>query len=161
MFLQQLINGLTIGSTYALVAIGFSMVFGVIKLTNFANGSLYMLGAYLSLMLYLLTGNFVVAFLLSLILTGTAGYCLERFALRYLRKKHAPNLSALITTLGMSMIMDNFVMLFFGSECRLPRYLTKPRQRRSEWDMAGSDGISRVSAVFRGKSLLTNKMRII
>ena len=99
MFLQQLINGLTIGSTYALVAIGFSMVFGVIKLTNFANGSLYMLGAYLSLMLYLLTGNFVVAFLLSLILTGTAGYCLERFALRYLRKKHAPNLSALITTL--------------------------------------------------------------
>lgn len=46
-------------------------------------------------------------------------------------------------------------------ECRLPRYLTKPRQRRNEWDMAGSDGISRVSAVFRGKSLLTNKMRII
>ena len=46
-------------------------------------------------------------------------------------------------------------------QCRLPRYLTKPRQRRSEWDMAGSDGISRVSAVFRGKSLLTNKMRII
>lgn len=45
--------------------------------------------------------------------------------------------------------------------CRLPRYLTKPRQRRNEWDMAGSDGISRVSAVFRGKSLLTNKMRII
>ena len=45
--------------------------------------------------------------------------------------------------------------------CRLPRYLTKPRQRRSEWDMAGSDGISRVSAVFRGKTLLTNKMRII
>ena len=48
-----------------------------------------------------------------------------------------------------------------GTACRLPRYLTKPRQRRSEWDMAGSDGISRVSAVFRGKSLLTNKMRII
>lgn len=48
-----------------------------------------------------------------------------------------------------------------GACCRLPRYLTKPRQRRSEWDMAGSDGISRVSTVFRGKSLLTNKMRII
>ena len=47
------------------------------------------------------------------------------------------------------------------TECRLPRYLTKPRQRRSKWDMAGSDGISRVSTVFRGKSLLTNKMRII
>ena len=46
-------------------------------------------------------------------------------------------------------------------DCRLPRYLTNPGQRRSEWDMAGSDGISRVSAVYRGKSLLTNKMRII
>lgn len=50
---------------------------------------------------------------------------------------------------------------FIWNLCRLPRYLTKPRQRRSEWDMAGSDGISRVSTVFRGKSLLTNKMRII
>ena len=48
-----------------------------------------------------------------------------------------------------------------GRDCRLPRYLTNPGQRRSEWDMAGSDGISRVSAVFRGKLLLTNKMRII
>ena len=53
------------------------------------------------------------------------------------------------------------MQIFIQSMCRLPRYLTKPRQRRSEWDMAGSDGISRVSTVFRGKSLLTNKMRII
>lgn len=53
------------------------------------------------------------------------------------------------------------VAVFNIPKCRLPRYLTKPRQRRSKWDMAGSDGISRVSAVFRGKSLLTNKMRII
>lgn len=54
-----------------------------------------------------------------------------------------------------------FMGAFLAGSCRLPRYLTKPRQRRSKWDMAGSDGISRVSAVFRGKSLLTNKMRII
>ena len=57
-----------------------------------------------------------------------------------------------------SKICDGILMVAI---CRLPRYLTKPRQRRSEWDMAGSDGISRVSTVFRGKSLLTNKMRII
>lgn len=57
---------------------------------------------------------------------------------------------------------DGFVTVErLAADCRLPRYLTKPRQRRSEWDMAGSDGISRVSTVFRGKSLLTNKMRII
>ena len=52
MFLQQLINGITIGSTYALVAIGYSMVFGVLELINFANGAVYMLGGYLTLMLY-------------------------------------------------------------------------------------------------------------
>ena len=59
------------------------------------------------------------------------------------------------------LLQKNGVTAYKVSKCRLPRYLTKPRQRRSEWDMAGSDGISRVSAVFRGKSLLTNKMRII
>ena len=65
-----------------------------------------------------------------------------------------------MTSPGLSSELGAFQ--FSGScFCRLPSYLTKPRQRRSEWDMAGSDGISRVSAVFRGKSLLTNKMRII
>ena len=79
MLLQQIVNGITIGSTYALVAIGFTMVFGVLELTNFANGSLYMLGAYLSLMLYLATGNFWISFAGSILLTGLAGFALERF----------------------------------------------------------------------------------
>lgn len=119
MLLQQLVNGLTIGSTYALVSIGFTMVFGVLELTNFANGSLYMLGAYLSLMLYSATRHhFFLAFFLSIILTGIAGYCLDRFALRHLRKTNAPKLAGLITTLGMSMIFDNGIMLIFGSESK-------------------------------------------
>lgn len=119
MFLQQLINGITIGSIYALVSIGFTMVFGVLELTNFANGSLYMLGAYISLMLFNSTGiNFFLAFFISILLTGAAGFMLDRFALRRLRDKKAPKLTALITTLGMSMIFDNFVMLFFGSETK-------------------------------------------
>lgn len=119
MFLQQLINGITIGSVYALVSIGFTMVFGVLELTNFANGSLYMLGAYVSLMLYSSTGmNFFLAFFLSILLTGAAGFMLDRLALRRLRKKQAPKLAALITTLGMSMIIDNFIMLAFGSETK-------------------------------------------
>ena len=85
MFFQQLINGITIGSTYALVSIGFTMVFGVLELTNFANGSLYMLGAYLSLMLYSATGmNAFLAFFISIILTGGVGYLLDRLALRRL-----------------------------------------------------------------------------
>lgn len=119
MFFQQLINGITIGSTYSLVAIGFTMVFGVLELTNFANGSLYMLGAYLSLMIYSATNvNFFLAFFLSLILTGAAGYCLDRFALRRLRQKNAPKLTGLITTLGMSIMLDNAIMLAFGSETK-------------------------------------------
>lgn len=119
MFLQQLINGITIGSVYALVSIGFTMIFGVLELTNFANGSLYMLGAYLALVLYGATGeNYFIAFLLSVILTGLAGFFLDRFALRRLRNKKAPKLTALITTLGMSMIFDNFIMLVFGSETK-------------------------------------------
>lgn len=119
MFLQQLINGITIGSIYALVSIGFTMVFGVLELTNFANGSLYMLGAYLSLMLYTSTRMpFFLAFFLSILLTGTAGFLLDRIALRRLRNKKAPKLTALITTLGMSMIFDNFIMLVFGSETK-------------------------------------------
>ena len=119
MFLQQLINGITIGSIYALVSIGFTMVFGVLELTNFANGSLYMLGAYLSLMLYTSTRMpFFLAFFLSILLTGAAGFLLDRIALRRLRNKKAPKLTALITTLGMSMIFDNFIMLVFGSETK-------------------------------------------
>lgn len=118
MLLQQIVNGITIGSTYALVAIGFTMVFGVLELTNFASGSLYMLGAYLSLMLYLATGNFWLSFGGSILLTGLAGFALERFALRRLRKQGAPKLSALITTLGMSMVMDNLIMICFGSESK-------------------------------------------
>lgn len=118
-FFQQLINGITIGSTYALVSIGFTMVFGVLELTNFANGSLYMLGAYLSLMLYSATGmNAFLAFFISIILTGGVGYLLDRLALRRLRNKKAPKLTGLITTLGMSMIIDNTIMLAFGSETK-------------------------------------------
>lgn len=119
MFLQQLLNGITIGSTYALVAIGFTLVFGVLELTNFANGSLYMLGAYLSLVMYGITGHrFVLAFFLSIVLTAGVGYCLDRFGLRRLRQKNAPKLAGLITTLGMSTMIDNAIMIWFGSETK-------------------------------------------
>ena len=88
MFLQQLINGVTIGSMYALVAIGYSMIFSVLQLINFSNGSMYMLGAYVALMLYLrLEGHFLLAFAGSLVIVGVIGYGVDRFALRPLRKK--------------------------------------------------------------------------
>lgn len=120
MLLQQIINGITIGSTYALVAIGFTMIFGVLELTNFSNSSLYMFGAYVTWLLYAGTGmNFFVAFALSIVITGVLGWSIDRFALRQLRKKHAPKLSGLITTLGMSMVIDNAIMVFCGTDSKM------------------------------------------
>ncbi|AEC01350.1 branched-chain amino acid ABC transporter permease [Parasphaerochaeta coccoides] len=119
MLLQQIINGITIGSTYALVAIGFTMIFGVLELTNFSNSSLYMFGAYITYLLYSIVGaRFFLAFTISIVLTGVLGYGVDRFALRRLRKKRAPKLSGLITTLGMSMVIDNSVMVFFGTDSK-------------------------------------------
>lgn len=119
MFVQQLINGITIGSTYALVAIGYSMVFGVLELINFANGNVYMLGSYITLMLYVgFVGNFGISFFLSILLTGLVGYCIDRFGLKRLRAKNVPKITGLITTLGISQIIENAVRIFFGSETK-------------------------------------------
>ncbi len=120
MFLQQLINGITIGSTYALVAIGYSMVFGVLELINFAHGSVYMLGAYFSLMTYLAMGgrHFLLAFALSMVLSAVVGFSIDRAALRPLRKSNAPKTTALIATLGCSTIIENSVLLSFGTEAK-------------------------------------------
>lgn len=119
MLLEQLINGLTIGSTYALVAIGFTMVFGVLELVNFANGSVYMLGGYMTLMLYLgMNGRFWLAFILSVLITCAVGFCIDRFGLRRLRKKDAPKLTGLITTMGIATVIDQVILLFFGSQTK-------------------------------------------
>lgn len=118
MLLQQIVNGITIGSTYALVAIGFTMIFGVLELTNFSNSSLYMFGAYVTYLLYGTGIQFFAAFALSVVLTGLLGYSIDRFALRQLRKKRAPKLSGLITTLGMSMVIDNAIMVFCGTDSK-------------------------------------------
>lgn len=120
MFLQQLVNGLTIGSTYALVAIGFTMVFGVLELTNFANGSFYMLGGYLTLIAMSATGgNFFLALLLSVLATGTLGAAMDRLAIRPIRQKKGPGMAAVISTIGVSQVINNSVLVFFGSETKL------------------------------------------
>lgn len=119
MFFQQVVNGLTIGSMYALVAIGYTMVFGVLKLVNFSHGSVFMVGAYLTLQLSLaLGGHFFLAAALSLVLTGVLGVTIDRLALRRLRVKKADRITALISTLGVGTILDNAVMIAFGSETK-------------------------------------------
>jgi branched-chain amino acid transport system permease protein len=116
-FLQQLFNGLIVGSFYGLVAIGYSMVYGIIKLLNFAHADIYMSGAFAGLVILgFLTpyiGNqwlgIVVALLLSMVLVGLLGVAIQRVAYRPMLK--APRLSILITALAVSMILYNTVLL--------------------------------------------------
>ncbi|HXV27447.1 MAG TPA: branched-chain amino acid ABC transporter permease [bacterium] len=125
-FLQQVVNGLTIGMIYALIALGYTIVYGIIQLINFAHGEIFMVGAYMGLLAYTLLhavpplaagGAFVLlppVFLFSIAMTALLGMGIERFAYRPLR--NAPRLAPLTTAIGVSFVLQNAVMLFFGPQ---------------------------------------------
>ncbi|MBI4226925.1 MAG: branched-chain amino acid ABC transporter permease [Candidatus Omnitrophica bacterium] len=124
-FLQQLINGVTIGAIYALIALGYTMVYGIIQLINFAHGEVFMLGAYLGLVAWLAAGvSAAPAAVPAALLMGgaavvgcaAAGWLIERVAYRPLRQ--SPKLTALITAIGVSFVLQNVVMLSFGARDR-------------------------------------------
>ncbi|NLY15269.1 MAG: high-affinity branched-chain amino acid ABC transporter permease LivH [Gammaproteobacteria bacterium] len=121
-FLQQLLNGLTVGSTYALIAIGYTMVYGIIGMINFAHGEVYMIGSYVTFIA--LTGLAMLglesvpllvlgAFLLSMIVTSAYGFSIERIAYRPLRGSN--RLIPLISAIGMSILLQNFVRIAQGA----------------------------------------------
>lgn len=121
-FLQQLINGLTLGAIYGLIAIGYTMVYGIIGMINFAHGEIYMIGAFISLISIMLLesvagGSIIVALfivlIVSMILTSIYGWTLERVAYRPLRS--SPRLAALISAIGMSIALGNYVQLTQGA----------------------------------------------
>ncbi len=121
-FFQQLTNGLAVGSIYALIALGYTMVYGVLKLINFAHSDLFTLGAYLGLTLLsslLLTdrlGPFWGTILLAVMVMGliaVVGALLDRVAYRPLRE--SPRLSAVVSALGASIFLQNTVMLIYGA----------------------------------------------
>ncbi len=116
MFLQQIVNGLTIGSFYALVAIGYSMVFGVLELTNFAHSAVFMMGGYVACVALQAGVSFPVAFLLALITCGAIGILIDRSCLMPMRKRGAKRISYLICTIGLSTFLQNLINLVFGSE---------------------------------------------
>lgn len=128
MFLQQIINGLTIGSVYALIALGYTMVYGILQLINFAHGEIYMIGAYMGIIaigffVYLgladisLTLTLILTFIAAMIFTGAYGITLERIAYRPMR--NAPRLSILISAIGMSIFLQNYVMLAQGAKDKI------------------------------------------
>ncbi len=120
--LQQLINGILIGSFYSLVALGYTMVYGIIKLLNFAHGDIYMVGAFVGfVVLGLVSGvlgagwvGIIVSMLASMLIVGLLGVGIQRVAYRPLLK--APRLSILITAVGVSLVLYNFVMVLTNGE---------------------------------------------
>lgn len=116
-FIQQVINGLTLGSVYALIALGYTMVYGVIKLLNFAHGDIFMVGAFISYYLILsFDMNIFIAFLLTMILTAVLGVITDQIAYKPLR--NAPRISALITAIGVSYLLRNGMIVLAGAETR-------------------------------------------
>ncbi|MDQ9496386.1 branched-chain amino acid ABC transporter permease LivH [Klebsiella aerogenes] len=117
-FLQQLINGLTLGAVYGLIAIGYTMVYGIIGMINFAHGEVYMVSAYLcaiglALLAYFGIHSFPLlifgTLVFTIIVTGVYGWAIERIAYRPLR--NSTRLAPLISAIGMSLILQNYVQL--------------------------------------------------
>ncbi|MBD7939486.1 MULTISPECIES: branched-chain amino acid ABC transporter permease [Cytobacillus] len=117
MLIEQLINGLTLGSIYAIVALGFTLVFGVLGIINMAHGEIFMFGAFIGVMITsTLNAPLWVAFLGAIIITAIMGYLLERFALRPLRHKQGvSHLAPLISTIGVSILLENLSHHLFGA----------------------------------------------
>lgn len=141
-FIQQFLNGLTLGSAYALIAIGYTMVYGIIGMINFAHGEVYMIGSYVSfiviaglMMLGIDIGWILVAaaFVAAIVVSSSYGWSIERVAYRPVR--HSKRLIALISAIGMSIFLQNYVSLSQGS-----RDLALPSLITGQWVLGESNG---------------------
>jgi len=124
--LDQLVAGLTLGSVYGLIAIGYSMVYGILKLLNFAHGEVFMIGSYIGYFVLTWLGGaadpdlpiaIVIAlmFVAAMLGAGALGVVIERFAYRPLREKRAPRIAPLISALGVSFCLQQLAVICFGS----------------------------------------------
>ncbi|MBX7147345.1 MAG: branched-chain amino acid ABC transporter permease LivH [Alphaproteobacteria bacterium] len=120
-FLQQLFNGLTLGAIYGLIAIGYTMVYGIIGMVNFAHGEIFMIGSFHALITYLVLKSFglgdgylalILVLLVSILLTSLYGQAVEKFAYRPLRGSF--RLAPLISAIGMSIVLQNYIQLVQG-----------------------------------------------
>jgi branched-chain amino acid transport system permease protein len=125
-FFDQLVAGLTLGSLYGLIAIGYSMVYGILKLLNFAHGEVFMIGSYIGYFILTWLGGatdpsipiaavILLMFLGAMLGAGLLGVVIERFAYRPLRQKKAPRIAPLISALGVSFFLQQLAVILFGS----------------------------------------------
>ncbi|WP_366924849.1 branched-chain amino acid ABC transporter permease [Metallumcola ferriviriculae] len=124
-FIQQLLNGITLGSIYALIALGYTMVYGIILLINFAHGEILMVGAYVGFFaISSLHLNFFTALILSMFAAAVLGVAIERIAYRPLR--NSTRLAALITAIGMSLLLQNGGLVVLGTDFKaFPQTMVK------------------------------------
>ena len=116
-FVQQLINGVSLGSIYALIALGYTMIYGILKLINFAHGDVYMLGAYIGFFCTsMLQLSFLPSIIVAMVGTALAGMIIERVAYRPMR--NAPRIAILITAIGVSFFLENAMILFASPQPR-------------------------------------------
>lgn len=143
-FLQQMFNGVTLGSTYALIAIGYTMVYGIIGMINFAHGEVYMISSYVSFIViaalmmmgidvsWMLIGT---GFIAAIVIASAYGWSIERVA--YKPARSSKRLIALISAIGMSIFLQNYVSLTQGS-----RDLALPSLITGRWTLATANGFA-------------------
>lgn len=137
-FVQHIINGLNLGAVYALIALGYTMVYGVLQLINFAHSEVYMVGAfaayyganYFRLSQHPGWGSFAITLLIAVVICSVLGLCIERFAYRPLR--NAPKLNALITAIGVSLFLQFSGQVVFGAD---PKFFPQVLEDRTLFQM--------------------------
>lgn len=142
-FIQQLINGLSIGSIYALMAVGYSLVYSILNFSNFAHGGVIMLGAYFGLYAVNLLGMpFLGALIIAALMAGLVAVALEKIAYSPLRKRNAPPLYFIISAMGASIFLENIVVATIG-----PTFRTYPELIGRQPFTIGGISISRIDVL--------------
>lgn len=115
MILEQVLNGVMLGMVYALIAVGYSLVFGILRLLNMAHGSIYAFGAHMALFAVAMHLGLPAAFIFAIVMTGVLEMLMDSVILAPLRAKNAPNITCLISVVGVSYIVQNMLMIVFDS----------------------------------------------
>jgi branched-chain amino acid transport system permease protein len=133
---EQLINGLTQGAIYALLALGFTLIFGTLRMVTFAHGEVYMMGAYVGFeVIRLLYPSFVLALVVALAATALLGIIIEIVAFHFLRD--APHVTSLLVTIGVSILLVNLAQLIWGPETQSIPYTLLDRLDYGEIEVGG------------------------
>jgi len=144
-FLQQLVNGITWGSIYALIALGYTMVYGILRLINFAHGDVYMVGAFAAFYAARLIGSHgpvgplgaISVLLIAMATCAALGVVIERGAYKPLRK--SPRLTALITAIGVSLLLENLGLIVFGADPKFfPQLVARKQMQLTSGVIVGS-----------------------